>query len=157
MAKKNDGIGDLVRGALTGIAATWVMGRVAGLLAESDGAGAISAGETAGDEGAPADLHPVASNQPEWLLSLDNYADGSGSPGGIPWELGAGAGVAYGILRGRVPGADAACGLLFGAGLYFAVDRSADRSARGALPWLGYGAGAHLTMRALDRVSSNAR
>lgn len=150
--KKDDGIGDLVRGALTGIAAALVMERVAALVDDLAGSAASSRARVNGEVDRPA-----LGDQPEWLLSMDRFIAGPKGPPMIRWEVGAGAGLLYGMLRGRVPGVDGASGLAYGAGLYFAADRSEKRSARGALPWLAYGATAELTMRVLEKVSKPDR
>jgi hypothetical protein len=151
MAKRNDGIGDLVRGALAGVVATWAMARVAELL--NDPGDASPSSSLISEEIEDATLSAQLEGQPEWLLRLDRFMLGSAPPSPLPWTVGAGAGVMYGALRGRLPGAAAASGMVYGSGLYLAADRAPQKSARGAIPWLVYGATAELTSRALERVS----
>ena len=78
---------------------------------------------------------------------------GDGQAEVVPWQVGAGAGALYGALRGRLPGADAGAGTLFGAGLFMVAGGAEPKSAKAVLPWLAYGATAELTIRVLEKVS----
>jgi hypothetical protein len=146
MAKANDGIGDLVRGTLSGLMAAWAMNRAAALLSDAT-IGAAGSGAA----GAPRRPHGSDPGE-DWLLGVDRFMLGGTSDETLSWPLAAGAGALYGALRGRLPGADAASGVLFGAGLYVAASKG-EKSARGALPWVLYGTTAELAMRGLEKIS----
>ena len=146
MAKANDGIGDLVRGTLSGLVAAWATSQMAAAL--SSAVQSTTKATTDGEAAQP----DYSAHQGDWLLSVDRFMLGSAHSEAVRWEVAAGAGALYGALRGRLPGADAGSGLLFGAGLYL-VAGGGEKSARGALPWLLYGATAELAIKALERVS----
>ncbi|HET7321136.1 MAG TPA: DUF1440 domain-containing protein, partial [Longimicrobiaceae bacterium] len=89
----------------------------------------------------------------------------------IHWALGAGAGALYGVMRRRVPGADAADGLLFGTAFWLLMDEGANWAlgltpGPGAFPWqtharglaghLVFGATTDATLHALDAVTTAA-
>lgn len=81
--------------------------------------------------------------------------------------LGAGAGAVYGLLRGRVPGADAGAGLLFGTAFWLVIDEGVNYALRltpgpASFPWQTHARGlaGHLvcgvttqtTLRAADAI-----
>lgn len=159
-------VGDLARGTMAGLAATWVMGQVTGYLyqAESDEArqaedqarGGTTAYGVAAEKGAKAVGRELT----------DHERERAGAA--IHWVLGAGAGAAYGAMRGRIPGAHLGAGLLFGTGFWAAVDEGVNTvlgltPPPTAFPWQTHGRGltghlvfgvvAEATLRALDRVA----
>ena len=115
---------DVVRGAVAGLAATWVMGLVTAYLYEHEDEtargreDAARGGRTAYDvaAGKLADVTGarLSDDERQKLGSL------------MHWLLGAGAGAAYGALRNRVPSADAGHGLAFGAAFWGVVDEGAN-------------------------------
>jgi uncharacterized membrane protein YagU involved in acid resistance len=85
----------------------------------------------------------------------------------IHWALGAGAGAVYGALHGRVPGADAAGGLLFGTAFWLVIDEAANpllgltkgpmafpwqTHARGLAGHLVFGLTAHAVLNVMEEV-----
>lgn len=166
MARENDGAGDLVRGALAGVVATWLMGKVTTFLYEHEDEEArrledeAHSGKTA---------YGVAAEKAASVVGRDLTDDQLKQAGsGIHWALGIGAGAAYGALRHRIPLADAGGGALFGAVFFLAIDEimtPAMGLTKGptAFPWqtharglaghVAFGLTAETTLRALDRVS----
>jgi hypothetical protein len=166
MSKRNDGIGDLVRGTLAGIVATWAMGRVTTYLYEEENELARRREDEA-REGKTA--YGIAAEKAAGIAGRD-LSDQEREEAGaaLHWALGAGAGAVYGALRGRVPGVDAASGLVFGTVFFLAIDEGANTllgltpppeefpwqaHARGLAGHLVFGVTSELTLLALDRVS----
>jgi hypothetical protein len=166
MGKRDDGFGDLMRGMLAGLAATWVMGRVTTVMYERENPAARRREDDA-REGKTA--YDAAAEKAAALVGRD-LSDRERARAGeaIHWALGAGAGAAYGALRGRLPGADAGAGLLFGASFFLLMDEGGNVAlgltpgprafpwqahARGLVGHLAFGLTTELTMRALDRVA----
>jgi hypothetical protein len=166
MGKRNDGIGDLVRGTLAGLVATWAMGQVTSYLYQKEDREArrredeARGGKTA---------YGAAAEKAAGLVGLELSDEERKSAGSaLHWGLGAGAGALYGALRGRVPGADAGGGLAYGFAFFLLVDEAGNAvlgltPGPGAFPWqahsrglaghLAYGVTAELTLRVLDRIS----
>jgi hypothetical protein len=164
--KENDVLGDLVKGALAGVAATWAMGPVTSYLYEHESKQARQAEDEArGNKSA----YGVAAEKAADAVGVELSEDQRKQAGMvIHWALGAGAGAAYGILRNRVPGMDAAGGLLFGTAFWLAIDEGANYALRltpgpAAFPWqtharglaghLVFGVAAHAALNALDVVA----
>ncbi len=124
-------LGDAAKGALAGVAATWVMGKATSYLYEQESKAAreqedqVRGGKTA--YGTAAEKVAAAAGQE---LSEDERKKYGSA---IHWALGAGTGAVYGVLRRRVPGADWGNGLLFGAAFWALVDEGAN-SALGLTP-----------------------
>ena len=158
-------LGDAVRGALAGAAATWVMGKATSYLyqqeakpvreLEQDARGGQTAYGTAAEKAAGAAGQELSEEQRKTYGSA------------IHWALGAGAGAAYGVLRRRVPGADRANGLLFGAAFWALIDEGANTAlgltpgptvfpwqthARGLAGHLVFGLAADATLRLTDHI-----
>jgi hypothetical protein len=166
MSRHNDGVGDLVRGTLAGIVATWAMGRVTTYLYEEENELARRREDEA-REGKTA--YGIAAETAAGRVGRELSEEQREQAGAaLHWALGAGAGAVYGALRGRVPGVDAASGLVFGTAFYLAVDEGANTllgltpppghfpwqaHARGLAGHLVFGVAAELTLLALDRVS----
>jgi len=157
---------DLARGALAGIAATWVMGQVTTYLYENESPGAREAEDNARD-GMTA--YGVAAEKAAEAVGRELDEDQQKQAGAaIHWALGAGAGAAYGLMRDRVPMADAANGLLFGAAFWAVIDEGANVAlgltpGPAAFPWqtharglaghLVFGVAADMSLRLLEEVS----
>jgi hypothetical protein len=167
--KRNGGadpLGDLVRGALAGAAATWVMGQATTYLYEHESKQARTAEDEArGNRTAYAVAAEKAAGAVGVALS-DKQRQKAGLA--IHWALGAGAGAVYGALRGRLPGADAGAGLVFGTAFWLAIDEGANYALRltpgpAAFPWqtharglaghLVFGVTADTALRLLDYVA----
>jgi hypothetical protein len=162
----NDGVGDLVRGALAGIVATWAMGKVTTFLYEREDEEARARED---DARGGKTAYGIAAEKGAALVGTDLTDDQRASAGSaLHWGLGMAAGTAYGALRGRLPGVDAGSGLVFGAAFFLAVDEGANTllgltpppsefpwqaHARGLAGHLAFGVAAETTLRVLDRVS----
>lgn len=157
---------DIVKGAVAGAAATWVMGQVTTYLYEQEEKQAREAEDEArGGKTA----YGVAAEKAAGALGRELSEEERQQAGAaIHWALGAGAGAVYGALRGRVPGADAANGLLYGAAFWAVIDEGANTTlgltpgptafpwqthARGLTGHLVFGVAADTALRALDRVT----
>jgi hypothetical protein len=164
--RRNDVLGDLVKGALAGAAATWVMGQVTTYLYEHESKQARKAEDEArGNQTA----YDVAADKAADAVGVELSGEQRQKAGlAIHWALGAGAGAAYGLLRGRLPGADAGAGLVFGTAFWLAIDEGANYALRltpgpTAFPWqtharglaghLVFGVTADTTLRLLDHVA----
>ncbi len=161
-----DLLGDLVRGALAGAAATWVMGQATSYLYEKESKQTRNAeNEARGDKTA----YGVAAEKAAGAIGMElSDAQRKQYGSAIHWSLGAGAGAVYGALRNRVPGVDAAGGLLFGTAFWLAIDEGANYALRltpgpAAFPWqtharglaghLVFGVAAHAALNTLDAVA----
>jgi len=157
---------DLVKGALAGIAATWVMGQVTTYLYENESKQAREAEDEArGGRTA----YGVAADKAASAVGQDLSDDQRKQAGSaIHWALGAGAGAVYGAMRHRVPAADAANGLFFGTAFWAVIDEGANAAlgltpgptafpwqahARGLAGHLVFGVAADTSLRLLDRVA----
>lgn len=159
-------VGDLAKGAIAGAVATWVMGQATGYLYEHESSEAREQEDEARD-GKTA--YGVAAEKGADLIGTelsDEEAKRYGSA--LHWALGIGAGAAYGVMRGRVPGAGGTNGLLFGTAFWAAIDEGANVAlgltpGPTAFPWQTHarGLGGHLvfglvadtTLRLLDQVA----
>ncbi len=159
-------LADVVKGALAGAAATWAMGQVTSYLYEHEDEQARQAEDEA-REGKTA--YGVAAEKAAGAVGQD-LSEGQRKQVGsaIHWGLGVGAGAVYGVLRNRLPGADAGNGLLFGTAFWALIDEGANVAlgltpgptefpwqthARGLAGHLAFGAAADTVLRALDRIA----
>jgi hypothetical protein len=166
LRQHNDNIlTDVAKGALAGAAATWVMGQVTSYLYEHEDKQARRQEDEA-REGKTA--YGVAAEKAADAVGQDLSEEQRKQVGSaIHWGLGLGAGAVYGALRGRLPGADAANGLLFGAAFWALIDEGANVAlgltpgpthfpwqthARGLAGHLAFGVAAETALRALDRL-----
>lgn len=156
---------DLVKGAIAGAAATWIMGQATSYLYEREDPVAREREDDARD-GKTA--YGVAAEKGAALVGRelgDEERQQLGS--GIHWALGIGTGALYGALRGRVPGVGSGFGLTFGTAFWAVVDEGANVAlgltpGPGEFPWeaharglaghLVFGVAAESTMRLLDQV-----
>jgi hypothetical protein len=157
---------DVLKGAVAGAAATWAMGQVTTFLYEREDPRARRREDEA-REGKTA--FGVAAEKGAALAGRDLSDPERQTLGaGVHWALGIGAGAAYGAMRGRVPGADLAAGLLFGTVFWAVVDEGANVAlgltpgprafpwqahARGLVGHLAFGVAADASLRALDAVA----
>ncbi len=166
--RKNEtgALGDLVKGALAGAAATWVMGQTTTYLYEHE---SRQARETEDEARGDKTAYGVAAEKTAGAIGVELSEDQRKQAGmAIHWVLGAGAGAAYGVLRDRIPRLDAGGGLLFGTAFWLIIDEGANYALRltpgpTAFPWqtharglaghLVFGVAAHAALNALDAVA----
>jgi hypothetical protein len=157
---------DLLKGAVAGLAATWVMGQVTSYLYENESSEAREAEDRArGDRTAYGVAAEKAAGLGGWELSEEQRQQAGAA---IHWVLGAGAGAIYGAVRPRISAADAANGLLFGTAFWAVIDEGANTAlgltpGPSAFPWqthargltghLVFGVAADTLLRAMDRVN----
>ncbi len=114
--------GDLLKGAIAGGVATWVMDRVTGFFYEHESRRArrreerARSGASAYQKGA----ERIAEAAGVELSKKEAQRAGNA----LHWTLGIGAGAAYGVLRRRVRVAGRAHGVGFGAGFFLFVDET---------------------------------
>lgn len=157
---------DLVKGAIAGAAATWVMGLATSYLYEHESRQAREAEDEArGNKTA----YGVAAEKVAGLVGREITDDERKQVGSaIHWALGAGAGAAYAVMRHRVPAAALGNGLLFGTAFWALVDEGANTAlgltpgptefpwqahARGLGGHLVFGLAADSALRVLDGVT----
>lgn len=155
---------EIIKGAVAGAVATYVMGRVTTLLYEREGSEAKDREEQARG-GSTA--YGTAAEKAASLLGAhldDEQRQRLGSA--IHWALGIGTGALYGALRDRLEGVEMGRGLAFGTAFWGVVDEGLNpvmglTPGPAAFPWqtharglaghLSYGVVADTTLRALDR------
>ena len=166
-ARTRDGIGrDLLKGAVAGAVATFVMGKVTGYMyqhedpearrEEDEARGGQSSYEAAADKAASAAGTSLDRRQREALGS------------GMHWALGIGAGAAYAVLRRRFQGLGTVAGTAFGTAFWSFLDEGIvpvlgltpgpnafpwQTHARGLVGHLTFGTVTDGTLRLLDRVT----
>jgi len=162
----HDLLTDVVKGAVAGLFATWVMGYATTYLYEAENEQARQREDEARD-GKTA--YGVAAEKTAEILGRELSEEQRQQAGSaIHWALGIGTGAAYGALRHRVPGADAGNGLLFGTAFWAVVDEGANVAlgltpgpsafpwqthARGVAGHLVFGVAAETALRAMDRIA----
>lgn len=157
---------DIIKGAIAGAAATWLMGQVTSWMYEHEGEdakerenrarGGLSAYERAAEKGA--DLVNLRLSEPARARA--------GSA--IHWSTGIAAGVAYALARRKWGGITAATGLPFGTAFFLTVDEVMNpllglTPGPQAFPWhahargfgghLAFGLANDLILDGLDRVA----
>ena len=157
---------DLLKGAIAGAVATYVMGKVTGYMyehedpgarrEEDDARGGRTAYETAAEKAAGAAGTSLRTRQRQELGSA------------IHWALGIGAGAAYAVLRRRIHVLGSAAGTAFGTGFWAFLDEGLvpalgltpgptafpwQAHARGLVGHLTFGTVTDGTLRLLDRVA----
>jgi hypothetical protein len=157
---------DLLKGAVAGAVATYVMGKVTGYLYEHEDPGARreeddarqgrTAYEVAAEKGAAATGTTLESRRRQEIGSA------------IHWALGIGAGAAYALFRRRVQVLGSAAGTAFGTAFWAFLDEGLvpalgltpgprafpwQAHARGFVGHLTFGTVADGTLRLLDRVA----
>ena len=165
--RTRDGVGrDLLKGAVAGAVATFVMGKVTNYMyehedrearrEEDDARGGRSSYEAAAEKAAAAAG-----------TSLDRRQRAQAGSA-LHWALGIGAGAAYAVLRRRFQGLGAAAGTAFGTGFWAFMDEGLvpalgltpgatafpwQTHARGLVGHLTFGTVTDGTLRLLDRVT----
>lgn len=156
---------EIVKGAIAGAFATWVMGYATSYLYDAEPEEARKREDEA-REGKTA--YGVAAEKAAGFMSRDLSAEERQQLGSaIHWALGIGTGAIYAAARHRVPGADRGRGLVFGTAFWGAVDEGANTAlgltpAPTEFPWqtharglgghLVYGIAADSALRAMDRL-----
>lgn len=156
---------DLLKGAIAGAVATWVMGKVTSLMYAREDRGArrredeARKGKTAYGVAAEKAAHAAGTDL------ADEQREKMGSA--IHWALGIGSGAAYAVLRRRFHMVGRAAGLGFGTAFWAAIDEGLVPAlgltkGPGAFPWqtharglaghVSFGAVADGTLRVLDAV-----
>lgn len=120
MNRRNDTLGVLLDGAVAGVAATWLMGKVTSFLYARENQRAREREDHArhGTTSYGVAAEKVADLAGKTLSDEQRKRYGNR----IHWALGAGAGAAYALIRDRVPAASAAGGLLFGTAFFLLMD-----------------------------------
>ncbi len=166
MGRRNDGVArEVVKGAVAGLAATWVMDRVTTAVYERQDPRArrreerVRGGKTA---------YTIAAEKAARVAGVKASKRQLRAAGQvIHWWLGAEAGISYALARRRMRSAGRLKGLGFGSGFWLVVDEIANpllgltkgprafpwqAHARGLAGHLAFGVTAHLTLSVLDRV-----
>lgn len=131
-------VSDLVRGAVAGAVATWIMGKVTTFLYERENREARER-EDAARNGKIA--YGVAAEKLARQLGRDLTEEEQAKFGSaIHWGLGIATGALYGVLRRRNDSAALAGGLLFGGVFWLLIDEAANpllglTPGPGAFPW----------------------
>ncbi len=158
--------GEIVKGAVAGAAATWVMTQATTWMYEyEDERAKQRENEVRGDRTAYETAAEKAARLAGVELSNEQRAQGGTA---IHWATGIAAGAAYAVLRRRWPATAAAVGLPFGAAFYLVVDELMNpllglTPGPQAFPWQAHarGLGGHLVfglandlvLDGLDRVA----
>ncbi len=156
---------DVLKGAVAGLAATWVMDRVTTAVYDRQDPRARRREERArGGKTA----YTIAAEKAARAVGLKASRRQLRTAGRvIHWWLGAEAGISYAVARRRMPSAGRLKGLGFGSGFWLVVDEIANpllgltkgprafpwqAHARGLAGHLAFGVTAHITLSVLDRV-----
>ncbi len=120
MTERRELIGVLLDGALAGVAATWLMGKVTTFMYERENPHAREREERAraGKSSYGTAAEKMARVAGVSLSEEERKRYGAG----LHWALGAGAGALYALIRARMPAAAAAGGLLFGSAFFALMD-----------------------------------
>lgn len=163
----NGGAGaDLLRGAIAGVVATWLMNQATTWMYEHESE------EAKGQENQARGDRSAYESAAERAASVAGVrlSDGQRSQAGtaIHWGTGIAAAALYALLRKRWPAASAAKGLPFGAGFFLVLDEVLNpllglTPGPQAFPWqthvrglgghLAFGATTELVLEGLDRVT----
>jgi uncharacterized membrane protein YagU involved in acid resistance len=156
---------DVVAGAVAGVVATFVMGKVTSFLHEREDPQARREEDEA-REGKTA--YVLAVEKAAALVGRelnDQQSERIGS--GLHWGLGIGAGAAYGVLRHKMPASRWGSGVAFGTAFWALIDEGANTAlgltppprefpwqahARGFAGHLAFGVAADAALRLTDRL-----
>lgn len=157
---------DILKGAIAGAAATWLMGQVTTWMYEREDPQA-RAREDRARRGLTA--YERAAQKGAELAGVELSRAARGRAGSaIHWATGIAAGAAYAVLRRRWRAVAAARGLTFGAAFFLVVDELMnpllgftpgpqafpwEAHARGFAGHLTFGAASELALQGLDRVA----
>ena len=159
-------VGDLLKGALAGVAATWLMDQATTWMYSAEGEHVRRReNEARGDKTA----YESAAEKMAGAVGRDLTADQRSQAGtAIHWGTGIAAAAAYAALRHRVPGVSAARGAVFGVAFFLLLDELMNPAlgltpGPQAFPWQTHarGLGGHavlglateLILEGLDRVA----
>lgn len=142
-------VSDLVRGALAGVAANWVMGQVTSYLYQHESEEARKKEQEA--RGGKMAYGVAAEKAAEVAGQTLSEKKRKSVGRKIHWALGAGAGATYSVLRQHGRGVGLGQGLAFGSGFYVLIDEVANPAlgltpGPTAFPWQTHARGlvAHL-------------
>jgi hypothetical protein len=157
---------DLVKGAVAGAVATWVMDKATTWMHEQERQ-AVRDRENAARSGKSA--YVVAAERAAGVSGIELSEDQRKNAGSaIHWALGIAAGASYAVMRRRFPATAALKGLPFGAGFFVLMDEVMNPAlgftpGPAAFPWQAHarGLGGHLVfgmvseamLEGLDRVA----
>ena len=158
-------VGDLVKGAIAGAAATWLMNQTTTWLYEHESQAARQQeNEARGGQSAYESAVEMAAGAAGVTLSEEQR---SRAGTGLHWATGIGAGALYAVLRKRWPAAAGGRGLPFGSGFFLAIDEVMNpllglTPGPRAFPWqaharglgghLVFGLATELALEGLDRI-----
>lgn len=158
--------GDLIKGAIAGAVATWVMGRVTTFLYEIEEEEAVEQEEEVREGRTAAETAAMkAAEQAD--IQLDDQRREQGAEA-IHWGLGIGAGAVYGVLKHRLPLVGRTQGIGFGSTFFMVVDEGMNTllgltpgprafpwqaHARGLAGHVVFGVSADATLDILDRIT----
>lgn len=157
---------DVVKGAIAGAAAVWLMNQATTWMYEHESEQAKQReNEARGERTA----YETAAEQAAGLAGVELSDDQRARTGtSIHWATGIAAGATYAVLRRRWPATAAGLGLPFGAAFFLVVDELMNpllglTPGPGAFPWetharglgghLAFGAATELVLEGLDRVA----
>jgi|SoiMethySBSTD1v2_1073268.scaffolds.fasta_scaffold1581967_1 uncharacterized protein DUF1440 len=148
---------DLLKGAVAGAAATWVMGQVTTWLYDRENAAARAREDRARD-GKTA--YGVAAEKAAEAAQLEISGETEQQAGrAIHWALGITAGAVYGVLRKRWPATARLKGLPFGTGFFLVFDELLNpvlglTPGPAEFPWQAHarGLGGHLTFGVVSEL-----
>lgn len=159
-------IADLIKGAVAGAVATYVMSQATTALYEREPSEAREREEEArGGQSAYANAADLIAGRAGVELSDEGRSRGASA---IHWALGVAAGMKYAVLRRYWPGIRAGFGLPYGAAFFLTMDELMvpalgltpgptafpwQTHARGLAGHLAFGAVNDCTLRALDRAA----
>lgn len=166
MRRDGDILADVLKGAIAGAVASWVMGQATSFLYEHESREARQREDDARDGKI---AYGVAAEKTAEMVGQELSDDQRKRYGSaLHWGLGIGAGAAYGVLRRRLPGAEWGHGLLFGTAFWAVIDEGANTAlgltpGPAAFPWetharglaghLVFGVAADATLHALDGIA----
>ena len=166
MREKHGLAGDLIKGAIAGAVATWVMGKVTNTMYERQDRWARRAEEDA-REGKTA--YGVAAEKAGRALGSNlNQEQNEQVGAAIHWALGVGAGAVYAVVRRRFAAIGKVAGLGFGTAFWAVIDEGVvpalgltpgprafpwQAHARGLAGHLTFGTVTDGTLRVLDAVA----
>jgi len=161
MAERQSLTADLIDGAIAGVVATWVMGKVTTALYEREDR---QAREHEDDARGGKTAYGVAAEKTAKLMGGELSEDERKQYGqAIHWALGIGAGAVYGALRPRHERASLAGGLLFGAAFWLLMDETLTpalglTAGPTAFPWQTHARGltGHLVFGAVANTALHA-
>jgi hypothetical protein len=156
---------DVLKGAVAGAVATWAMGRVTTAMYERQGEVATRREEEARDGKTAYERAAERGAELAGVEAGSERLEQAGSA--LHWGLGIGAGVVYGVLRGRLMEPGWRNAFQYGSGFFVLADEVANPAfgltpGPGSFPWQAhargfaghgvFGIAAEATLRLLDRI-----